>query len=522
MKREFGWVVAAAIMLSTACDDDTSFVEVRAILQASPGRLDFGAVEVTQQARQTVQVTNLGGRFLDLTATVEDDCDGCFILRSSVDDGIGAGQTLPVDVSFRPRAVGAFTATVTFASSVDGVEPLTVFARGEGIDGRRPDIEVSPTALDFGGAIVPVGPPAFDRFRILSTGEADLIIDAIRIEPPGSPFDITTSTGTSDDPAVIPPGDDIELTVRVQLDPSVSSTATAEIVIDTNVLEDKNVPGIPGRVILPVTTQGNLPPVAVIEAPTVIDPFTRVDVDARGSFDPDDPPDLPLSYTWTLVDVPAGSQARLQSRSAPTSAFFADVTGSYQLRLEVTDGIGLVGDATQVIEARPDEGIRVELVWDHPDSDVDLHFIRDGGEFCDCGGNLAGAPSDVHYRCMRPDWYPEAPGANPILDVDDDAGFGPEVLIIEGDGEERLIPEDRFRIEVHYFNDKDEVSSFPTTVSNATVRVFFSGRRVAEYDRALASTGVRWVVAEIDWPAWTLTEIDQAFDGFGCGLFSDP
>lgn len=516
MKR---WMVLGLVGALFACEDEGDVIQARALLTGDPSALDFGVVELTQEAARTVTLTNLGTRPTQLELAIEDDCGGCFFARSSLADGVGPGQSVEATIAFRPREVGAATATLTFSAPQGEVQALVVTAAGEGRDGRRPDVEVDPVLLDFGGSVVPVGQPAFDRFRILSTGELDLLVDAIRIEPAGAPFTITTSTGTGREPARIVPGDDIELSVRALLPETVTATRTAVIVIDTNVLEEKNVPGVPGRVELPITTRGNRAPVAVLDAPRFVDPFSRVEVDGSGSFDPDDPPDLPLAYTWTLLDAPPGSQARLQSRSAPGSAFFADLTGSYRLELAVTDTLGLVGTEVQVIEARPDEGIRIELVWDHPDSDVDLHLIRQGGEFCDCGGGVDGAPSDVHYRCRQPNWYPATPGANPVLDVDDQSGFGPEVITLEGEGDEKLIPPDRFRIEVHYFNDKDEVSSFPTTVANATVRVFLSGRKVAEYDRALETTGVRWVVSEIDWPSGRLTEIDQAFDGFGCGIF---
>lgn len=505
--------------LLMGCPEDTEVIQAQGLLQANPSELDFGTVDVTQEATRRLELTNLGGRPVDIRLEIEDDCEGCFGLRSELADGVGPGQTVGVDIAFRPRVVGVATATLTFTGPQREVTPLVVPAVGEGRDGRRPDVEVDPDVLDFGGTIVPVGQPAFDRFRIRSTGEADLIVDAIRIEPPDAPFDITTSTGTGREPPRISPGSDIELSVRALLPEGQTATTTAQIVIDTNVLEVKNVPGEPGRVSLPVTTVGNQPPVAVIDAPAFVDPFSRVEISGASSFDPDEPPDLPLSYRWALLDVPPGSQARLQTRGADETAFFADLTGTYRLELTVTDAIGLAGVATQVVEARPDEGIRVELLWDHPDSDVDLHFVREGGEFCDCAGGVAGAPSDVHYRCRTPTWYPDQPDANPVLDVDDQSGFGPEVVILEGEGDEKIIPPDRFRIEVHYFNDKAQVSSFPTSVSNATVRVFLSGKKVAEYDRALQSTGVRWIVAEIDWPSGELTEIDRAFDGFGCGIF---
>ena len=516
MKKSHVFLLGALLW---GCQDEGEVAVAQGLLQGSPSALDFGTVDLTQEATRLLQIANLGTRPLDLLVDVEDDCLGCFAVRSELPEGLAPGQSVEVTVAFRPRDVGVATATLTFSGPQREVTPLVVQAVGEGRDGRKPDVEVDPEVLDFGGTVVPIGQPAFDRFRIRSTGEADLLIDRIQIVPANAPFEITTSTGTGREPPRIAPGSDIELSVRALLPEGQTATTTAQIIIDTNVLEVKNVPGQAGRVALPVSTIGNRAPVAVIDAPDVVEPFSLVEISGIDSFDPDDPPDLPLGYRWEIIGLPAGSQARLQTRGAAETSFFADLTGSYVLELTVTDAIGLVGSASQVIEARPDEGIRIELLWDHPDSDVDLHLIREGGEFCDCGGFIPGAPSDVHYRCPRPNWYPDAPAANPILDVDDEAGFGPEVIILEGEGDDKVIPADRYRIEVHYYNDKSLISDFPTTVSNATVRVFLSGKKVAEYDRALPTTGVRWLVADLEWPSGVLTEIDRTFDGFGCGIF---
>ncbi|NJK89972.1 MAG: choice-of-anchor D domain-containing protein [Myxococcales bacterium] len=494
-------------------------IRAQARVVADPSVIDFGIVDVTQDGLQDLTLSNLGTRDVELSYEVIDDCGGCFLFSRPSPFVLAQGQSLGAVLRFRPRQEGTATATISFSSSNDDVTALRILASGVGRDGRRPDIEVDPDVVDFGGGVVPIGAPAFDRFDIFSTGELDLLIDSIRIEPATAPYRITTSTPTPTNPGRLPPGASAAVSIRVEIPFGSTATTSASVLIDTNVLDEKNVPGTPGRVRVPITSIGNLPPVAVIDAPPQVEPFTRVDLDGAGSFDPDDPPDLPLTYTWDLIEAPPGSQARLQSRTLPQSAFLADLTGDYRVELAVRDQLGLVGTAEQLIQARPDDGIRIELTWDHPDSDVDLHLVRDGGAFCDCAGGVPGAPSDVHYRCRSPNWYPSAPGANPLLDVDDDDGFGPEVITLEGEGDDKVIPADRFRIEVHYFNDKDAISSFPTTVSNATVRVFLSGRKVAEYDRALERRGVRWIVAELEWPSAQFTEIDRAFDGFGCGIF---
>jgi hypothetical protein len=518
-----GMVWVAVAVWSSGCEETSGLARAQAILAADPLAVDFGTVSLGQEGRQTVLLSNVGpAAALELRAEFEDDCGGCFVLRSRLPAGLASRQEVEVELGFRAVREASATGTVRFVAGTDRDAPsVEIEVMGAGRDDSAPDVAVRPDRLDFGG-FVPAGGRAVDTLVIESTGTNDLLVDSIRIEPPSMIYRITTSTPTPDNPGRLPPGADAAVSVRVDLPEGVNAADPARIIIDTNVLEEKNVPGVAGRVEVPLQAIGNRAPQAVIEVAEDVAPFTRIDVDGSASFDPDDPPDEPLTYRWRLVSAPAGSQARLQSQSLPQSAFFADLSGEYVIELTVTDAVGLASTETVVIDARPEEGIRVELIWDHPDSDVDLHLMREGASFCTCQGigDPPGAPSDVHYRCRSQNWYPDAPGANPLLDVDDARGFGPEVITLEGDGPDDFIPADRYTIVVHYFSDKRNVSSFPTNTANATVRVFIFGLQVAEYDQPLLGTGDLWEVAQIEWPSGDVQERGQILDGFECGFFS--
>lgn len=100
----------------------------------------------------------------------------------------------------------------------------------------------------------------------------------------------------------------------------------------------RSVPLVPaslGWTIIPESSTGNRPPVAVItplQAPVFVG--SSVTLDGSSSTDPDG---NPLSYSWTLSNRPAGSQATL-SGTTSTVPFTPDVTGNYSVQLTVNDG----------------------------------------------------------------------------------------------------------------------------------------------------------------------------------------
>lgn len=502
----------AAGLLGVGCDDETTVIARRPELVLRPDRVDFGTVDITQDRVELLRIQNLEAAPADIASIrLEDDCGGCFL---ALDAPTEVPSTLAVDLRVRFRAVRleTATATLTVTERFTGQE-ARAFLVGRGSDARRPDIAVSPPGVNFG--LVPAGGVALGSFEIRSVGGLELVVDRITLEPEDAPFRITTSTPTPESPGRLLPGTSAPVTLRAQLPESETSTRTGRILIETNVLEEKNVPGRPGVVAVALTALGNLPPVAVPGEDRVVEPFSTVRLDGSMSFDQDDPPDLPLRYRWQLVDAPGGSRVGLERADLVEAILRPDLAGRFEVDLVVTDGRGLESEpARVVIEAFPDEVVRIELIWDHPDSDLDLHLIREDGVFCDC-------ETSVHYRdCAREaDWFPQTPGANPTLDRDDRQGFGPENLNIRGDGPGKFVPAGLYRVAVHYYSTAEQVSEWPTTVSNATVRIYVYGFLAAEVTRAMTAEREVWFVGGLRWPEGVFDPDGMVLSGVQCGTF---
>lgn len=484
--------LAAFAVGLVACEEDGLVVQ-QAVLDATPLSIDFGEVDLSQQRVETVFVRNseiVPEALADLS--IEDDCGGCFAVVTSVSEVRGY-ETVELQVRFRPTAVGPAAGTFRIVGETQPTA-LEVSLAGIGVDGRRPDLVVSPAAVDFG--FVPAGGDAVRSFTIRSVGQSLLVIDRVRIDPADGPFVITTSTPTPANPGELAPGETASVGLRVSLPMAETGTRTADIYIETNVLEEKNVAGQPGVVRLPLSALGNLPPVAVVAEVESIEPYSELKLDGTMSYDQDMPQNLPLQYQWTLVSTPAGAQPELVRPSTAEPVFRADETGDYELELVVIDALGLESAPAKVtVSVLPEAAVRIELTWDHPDSDLDLHLIQQGGTFCDCA-------TSVNYRdCARePNWFPATPGANPKLERDDRDGFGPEYIDMEGEGPTKLIPDGRYTIAVHYFSNAEQVSTWPTTTSNATLRVYIRGVLRAEVTRAMVTERELWYVGDLVWP----------------------
>ncbi|RJQ21481.1 MAG: PKD domain-containing protein [Nitrospiraceae bacterium] len=72
-----------------------------------------------------------------------------------------------------------------------------------------------------------------------------------------------------------------------------------------------------------------------------------VTLDGSGSSDPDG--NYPLTYAWEMKSKPAGSSAALSNSETANPSFFPDLPGDYVFSLIVTDSIGLVGAADEVL-----------------------------------------------------------------------------------------------------------------------------------------------------------------------------
>lgn len=127
--------------------------------------------------------------------------------------------------------------------------------------------------------------------------------------------------------------------------------------------------------------------------------------------------------------------------------------------------------------------LRVQLTWvSDPTSDLDLHLLRPGGVFA--------SDNDCYYaNCTDTglDWGATGAAGNPILDVDDTEGFGPENINLASGAESG-----QYRVVIHDYDG--------TVGEIATVRIYFGDVEAAHYTSVAMNDSDHqyWEVARVN------------------------
>ena len=395
----------------------------------------------------------------------------------------GAEQELIV--YFQPPAQEEFQGTLTLEHDDEDTGPVPVELIGTGSTVGR--IEVSPRQLDFGR----VGERTQEvrTVSIRSVGTARLIIESIELA--GAPaFSLLGSTSTPAELAAPDggtPGGAVDLLVACSPTEDLEEDSLAgTLTIRSTDPENR-------EIVVDLSATVNRAPVAIIgeTGGGVPAPGDSVALDGSGSHDTDG--DDPVTFFWRVYRKPLGSDASIDDPEAARPSLVTDMAGTYVIGLDVADSTGLsclhpnddpmIPCATREIVVKPSDDLYFELVWDHPDTDLDLHLL-------DRGAALYSA-RDCYHGNPAPD-FGEFGNAldDPRHTRDDLRGFGPERVIYSKP------PAGTFEVAVVFA--KTNGAAEPAT--NATVRVFVYGVLEAEMSAELDTKDQVWRVLQLTWP----------------------
>lgn len=477
-----GWLT-----LPAACDCGTEVIELDSVMDVKPTGLDFGISPISADTVKYVTISNPSGLDLKYQASFSEASDPAYSLLEHPGIVV-AGESVDLQVVFRPRLTAEVTALLVLTSDSKQDPRAEVAIIGRGVDLGLPELVVEPNPIAFGD----VGRDDVRRQDVLlrNLGVRDLVIDDVTLEEQGDAGAFRLVT-TAPQGFVVRPNE--ELSLKVAFSPPELGAFQAELLIQSN---DPD-----GELKVPISGQGHDVPVAVIttlDETDELEPLDTVRILGSDSYSPT--PNVTIDqYEWRLAVRPLGSTAVLHNddddaaeivSTDPRVDLVLDLAGRYEVTLYVVDSRGVRSAQADVLRMRaiPDEQLHIQLVWDHPTADLDLHYVTGRSGLFDHS-------TDCYFSNRFPSWYVDNPDFNPRLDVDDQGGFGPEnVNVVEP-------PAGIKTIYVHYWNSR--TNGNPATT--ALVRLYVRGQIAAEVNHTFSEDERMWSVLEMDWPE----EIDE-------------
>lgn len=388
---------------------------------------------------------------------------------------LGVNETAVIETTFLPATYAEYSRTLEIESNDPDSPVVKLTLQGEGVDGAIPDIEVTPTAVDFGD--VEPGDEDIGWFTIKNVGDGDLELAGINQSGSGAFVAQTPLSGQT-----LTPGGEIQ--VIFEYAPTVDTGDSGSLTVLSNDPDEEAVE------VLLVGNGGSDDeyPVAVIDCDTVVRPLTTYDLDGRGSYDPQG--NEITTYEWTLFGAPEGSTSELINGNTDYATLFIDTAGEWDVGLSVTNSVGLTSAPTRCIfDAIPEDKIHVELSWNTGDTDLDLHLVQEGFDFFDNRG-------DCCWCNKNPNWGSSGSSDDPLLALDNVVGYGPEDLTVDdpADGD--------YHVKVHYFKDLQGSGN----VTTATVKIWLNGELADTYSQNLTHNQV-WDVGYIRWPQGVFAQV---------------
>ena len=451
--------------------NETKVNQLTPDLAVSVDELDFGEYKAGETLTQNIQLINAGQATLTVDSIeIVSAVEGVFTVQE-VPESLGLQEVYDLAIDFTPVDLESYTADLVIQSNDDENPEYTVSLTGIGGLGPLPDIALSTEIVDFGA--VATGEESILFLTVRNDGDAELNISQTEQTGSGS-FSLLTDL----DGQTLPAGS--ETSVVVAYTPVQDIGDQGDFIIYS---DDHDEPEV--SVLLVGNGGGESTyPVASLACPSNTLMGETVTVDGASS---NDPSGLELTYEWSALQIPVGSNASLQLSASETSVDVdLDVAGTYQVGLIVENSIGQRSPQAECLwTVEPVADVYAELSWTDSQADFDLHMttIEDG---------LFLFESDCCWCNSEPNWSSTA-DANPVLLSDSEDGSVAERIEI-------LSAEDgEYYFRVHYFSDNGAGES------EATIRMYIEGQLVGQYTESMTHNQM-WEVGFIRWPSRVLAE----------------
>ena len=470
------------------------------VLSHSPAELLFPLTLPGAGSILTLEIENTGLEDLIIESLSIDPLSRFSVSSTTaLPYSIAPGGALEVEVTFVAPSLNALYDELLIESN-DPNSPETYVTLGGNINGA-PCMNLSAGELAFGNS-------AIDEvtYRVLHiencSDEHNLEVSSIEVvDDSDDVFFVTPASMPTGGTAVVAPLG--SRTLVVGFEPTEAGAFEGDLVIESNAFLNPD-----QSVVLSGTGVGSVGcPVAVAEGRVGNGAYSEDfltaqvldEVQLRGS-NSTDPQGSLLIYEWTLISAPGGSQSSISSvLGSPTGTLFLDVSGTYEVELNVYNigGVGACETAILEIQATTGSDILIELTWIpegilNPSagsgSDLDLHYHHSNGTWGDQNWS-------VYWMRREQTWD----GSTVSLDLDSLFGDMPEIISHANPAS------GVYTVGVHYYS-----QGASSGYSDATVRIFMNGVLGFEKTKRIFSVNDLWEVGSIIWSSNpSVVEIDQ-------------
>ena len=410
--------------------------------------LAFGYIPIGGVRNATITICNSGSQVFDVLGfSLSATTSPYFSLSTDpLPINLPPGWGSLVNVLYRPGEEGWHTGTITVTSNATRPSVAIGLTGGRRLVG---DLQVSPEELTW-----ELSYAGNQSLQLRNIGGADLTVSEFIVANPAFSV-IGVTPGGLPGPWTIAAGGHI--TATVAYNGQLSSSTTVQMTIQWN-------NGVLNQVAaVDLAARADICARPMAGEDKIVAPYGEVQIDGSASFDPNFTPAPGAAfYRWSVVSTPPNATpviirdaqgGAIAGIWSPESMPFVTVSvvGTYVIGLQVnpSDDSGCSAmDTVSITTAAVADDIVLELYWNVPNNDHDLHLVRPGG--CYTKGDTTNV-DDCHWTncatrdgtatpcpprgCPGPDDAPDWSTLNvrpddPMLVHDDIAGTGPETIVL--------------------------------------------------------------------------------------------
>ena len=212
-----------SLLMAMACTDEPQVNRLYPDVSLVPEVLDFGQVVVDYPSTYPVLLTNTGQAKLTVSEVTVVGEDNAVFSVGEWPESLGIDETVEIPITFTPDNYLTYAASLSVKSDAKDQDFSLITLAGTGVKAPTPDIEITPSVVDFGmvGLL-----PTLLYFTVENVGDGTLHVSDIQQERSGN-FTIISDRSFS-----LEPGDSTNVMVNYQATSTEGDNGLVKLISD--------------------------------------------------------------------------------------------------------------------------------------------------------------------------------------------------------------------------------------------------------------------------------------------------